>query len=134
MLDCRKANPGGFVPDAQSITVLVLVKAAPVMTEDLDETMCVAGVRLDGDSLQWARLHPVPFRDMADASKFVKYQVITTQVIHHRTDRRQETGDLDAAARHDPAGREDQPSEPVGSPPPVHRRPWRTDHVRTGGA
>jgi len=91
MLDCRKANPGGFVPDAQSVTVLVLVKAAPVMTEDLDETMCVAGVRLDGDSLQWARLHPVPFRDMADASKFVKYQVITTQVIHHRTDRRPET-------------------------------------------
>ena len=28
--------------------ILVLVKAAPVVTHDLDETMCVAGVRVDG--------------------------------------------------------------------------------------
>ena len=69
------------MPDAQTIKVLVLVKAAPVMTEDLDETMCVAGVRLDGDGSEWARLHPVPFRDMADDSKFVKYQLITVRVI-----------------------------------------------------
>ncbi len=91
MLGCRKANREGSVPDAQTIKVLVLVKAAPVMTEDLDETMCVAGVHLDGDGREWARLHPVPFRDMADESKFVKYQVVTVRVIPHRTDRRPET-------------------------------------------
>ena len=35
------------MPDAQTIKVLVVVKAAPVMTEDLDETMCVAGAHLE---------------------------------------------------------------------------------------
>jgi hypothetical protein len=79
------------MPETQTIDVLVLVKAAPVMTQDLDETMCVAGVRVDGDLRQWIRLHPVPFRDLADDSKFTKYQVVTVNAIHHRTDRRPET-------------------------------------------
>ncbi len=46
--------------------VIVLVKAAPVLTQHLDETMCVAGVRIDGGPPQWVRLHPVPFRDLGE--------------------------------------------------------------------
>lgn len=79
------------MPEAQTMEVLVLVKAAPVMTDDLDETMCVAGVRIDGNRRDWIRLHPVPFRDLADTSKFAKYQVVEVDVIPHRTDRRPET-------------------------------------------
>ncbi len=79
------------MPEAQTIEVLVLVKAAPVMTQNLDETMCVAGVRVDGDAREWIRLHPVPFRDLADDSKFAKYQVVKVRVIRHHTDRRPET-------------------------------------------
>lgn len=36
--------------DSDQIEVIVLVKAAPVLTRDLEETMCVAGARVDGDS------------------------------------------------------------------------------------
>ncbi len=32
-----------------TLKVLILVKAAPVLTRELDETMCVAGIRLDTD-------------------------------------------------------------------------------------
>jgi hypothetical protein len=79
------------MPQSQSIDVLVLVKAAPVMTSELDETMCVAGIRVDGDHHEWVRLHPVPFRDLADESKFAKYQTVTVSVIRHSRDRRPET-------------------------------------------
>jgi hypothetical protein len=71
--------------------VLVLVKAAPVITRSLDETMCVAGVRVDGGRNEWVRLHPVPFRDLTDTSRFVKYQRIEVRCIPHNTDRRPET-------------------------------------------
>lgn len=71
--------------------VLVLVKAAPVLTSQLEETMCVAGVRLDDDTPEWIRLHPVPFRDLDDDSRFAKYQAITADVIRPRSDRRPES-------------------------------------------
>ena len=54
--------------------VVVLVKAAPVLTRDLEETMCVAGARLGEDAPQWIRLHPVPFRDLDEEQRFAKYQ------------------------------------------------------------
>lgn len=79
------------MPASQSIELFVLVKAAPVMTSELDETMCVAGVRIDGGRHEWVRLHPVPFRDLADDSKFAKYQTVGVSVIHHHTDRRPES-------------------------------------------
>lgn len=47
----------------EQMKVVVLVKASPVLTQDLDETMCVAGLRVDGQQTDWVRLHPVPFRD-----------------------------------------------------------------------
>lgn len=59
---------------------MILVKAAPVLTSNFDETMCVAAMSLD-DTPQWIRLHPVPFRDLADDSKFRKYQEITVRAI-----------------------------------------------------
>jgi hypothetical protein len=73
------------------IKVVVLVKAAPVLTRDLDETMCVAGVRVDDGHHEWVRLHPVPFRDLGEDSKFVKYQTVTVSVKRSRTDRRPES-------------------------------------------
>lgn len=80
------------MPASQTIIdVLVLVKAAPVMTSALEETMCVAGVRTDGGRREWVRLHPVPFRDLADDEAFSKYQTVRVSVIPHRTDRRPET-------------------------------------------
>jgi hypothetical protein len=71
--------------------LVVLVKAAPVLTNDLEETMCVAGARVDGPHPEWVRIHPVPFRDLDDDSKFAKYQTVTADVRRSRSDRRPET-------------------------------------------
>jgi hypothetical protein len=70
--------------------MMILVKAAPVLTSHLQETMCVAGMTLTGEP-SWIRLHPVPFRDLEDASKFQKYQEITVRVIRPTSDRRPES-------------------------------------------
>ena len=69
---------------------MVLVKAAPVPTSDRRETMCVAAMRL-GPVPEWIRLYPVPFRDLADDSKFRKYQEITVRAIRPSGDRRPES-------------------------------------------
>lgn len=76
---------------SETVRALVLVKAAPVLTTKLEETMCVAGIRLDTDRPEWIRFHPVPFRDLDDESRFAKYQVITVEAIRPRTDRRPES-------------------------------------------
>ena len=52
--------------------------------------MCVAAMRL-GPEPEWIRLHPVPFRDLDDNSKFRKYQELTVRVVRSRTDRRPES-------------------------------------------
>lgn len=77
--------------DPERMKVLVLVKAAPVLTHQLEETMCVAGVRLDDADFRWIRLHPVPFRDLDDDSKFKKYQAVSVDGIRPRSDRRPES-------------------------------------------
>ncbi len=77
--------------DTMQMTVVVLVKAAPVLTRELDETMCVAGVRVDNGHHEWVRLHPVPFRDLGDDSKFSKYQTVSVTVRRPKTDRRPES-------------------------------------------
>ena len=69
---------------------MILVKAAPVLTPQLEEAVCVAGVTLDSKP-RWIRLHPVPFRDLDADSQFQKYQEITVDVVKPRSDRRPET-------------------------------------------
>ena len=69
---------------------MVLVKAAPVLTSELSESMCVAAMTLDDDP-RWIRFHPVPFRDLGEESQFKKYQEIQVRVIRSRTDRRPES-------------------------------------------
>lgn len=68
-----------------------MVKAAPVLTSDLDETMCVAGAVTSESGPEWIRLHPVPFRDLADNEKFKKYQQIDVELIRPKSDRRPES-------------------------------------------
>lgn len=77
--------------NSNSADVLVLVKAAPVLTKNLDETMCVAGARIDGDAAEWIRLHPVPFRDLEADARFAKYQHVRVEVRRPLADRRPES-------------------------------------------
>ena len=71
--------------------VITLVKAAPVLTRSLEETMCVAGVRVDAATPHWVRLHPVPFRDLDNDQRFAKYQSVSVKVQRPRGDRRPES-------------------------------------------
>lgn len=79
------------MPRVTRVNVLVLVNATPVLTAALDETMCVAGARVDGDRPEWIRLHPVPFRDLTDESRFAKYQELEVDVARPKSDRRPES-------------------------------------------
>jgi hypothetical protein len=78
------------MPAEKDLLLMILVKAAPVLTSQLRETMCVAAMTL-GPEPEWIRLHPVPFRDLADESKFRKYQEVTVRVIRPTSDRRPES-------------------------------------------
>lgn len=78
------------MPPGPELTVMILVKAAPVLTSALRESMCVAAMT-SGPDPEWIRLHPVPFRDLADDSKFRKYQEVTVRAVRSRSDRRPES-------------------------------------------
>jgi hypothetical protein len=69
---------------------MIAVKAAPVPTAQLQESMCVAGIHL-GSEPRWIRLFPIPFRDLADDSKFRKYEEVTLQATRPSNDRRPES-------------------------------------------
>lgn len=74
----------------RELSVMILVKAAPVLTSALRESMCVAAMSLGPDP-EWIRLHPVPFRDLSDDSKFHKYQEVTVRAFRPTSDRRPES-------------------------------------------
>lgn len=61
--------------------VLVMVKTYPAPSQTHGETVCVAGVRLDGPSApSWIRLYPISFRALELSDKFKKYQRIKIPV------------------------------------------------------
>jgi len=60
----------------RELSLMIAVKAAPVPTAQLQESMCVPGIDL-GSVPGGIRLSPIPFRDLADDSKFRKYEEVT---------------------------------------------------------
>ena len=74
----------------RELSLMIAVKAAPVPTAQLQESMCVAGIDL-GPEPRWIRLFPIPFRDLADDSKFRKYEEVTLQATRPDSDRRPES-------------------------------------------
>lgn len=71
--------------------VLVTVKTYPSPSSSYEETVCVAGVRIDRESPSWIRLYPIRFRG-ADAERtFKKYQRIAVDVKKHDKDPRVES-------------------------------------------
>lgn len=78
-----------YVPERMSL--LVTVKAYPAISQQYGEVVCVAGIRTDTPTPEWARLYPVAFRDIPLAQRFKKYQVISLEASRHGTDRRPES-------------------------------------------
>ncbi len=74
----------------QTLEVEILVKAAPVLTAGLEESMCVAAITT-GPNPAWVRLYPVPFRDLAAENHFRKFQSVTVRVKRPPRDRRPES-------------------------------------------
>ena len=50
--------------------MLVTVKAYPAISGKYGEVVCIAGVRIDTPKPEWARLYPVPFRDLPFQQRF----------------------------------------------------------------
>ena len=69
---------------------MVVVKAAPILTSQPEEAVCVAAVTLEPNP-RWIRLFPVPFRDLQSDSRFRKYQEVRLQVRLSNIDRRPES-------------------------------------------
>ena len=78
------------MPEGETVRLLILVKAAPVIVSNTEEAVCVGAMTLDGTS-QWVRLFPIPFRDLDDDQRFAKYQEISLQIIPARGDPRPES-------------------------------------------
>ncbi|MCC6854423.1 MAG: hypothetical protein IT189_00035 [Microbacteriaceae bacterium] len=86
---------------SQRARVLITVKASPEPSTTYGDTVCVAGIRLDGDAPEWIRLYPVPFRYLEEEQKFKKYEVISLDITKARKDPRPEsfTPDLSSIKR-----------------------------------
>jgi hypothetical protein len=63
-------------PDFGPVDIVVTVKAYPVISQRHGEAVCVAGIRTDTEKPKWARLWPIPFRNLAAYRQFKKYQRI----------------------------------------------------------
>lgn len=71
--------------------VLVTVKASPQPSAKYGDTVCVAGIRIDGGRSEWIRLYPLPFRWMGVEQQFRKFDVIEVDVRRETKDTRPES-------------------------------------------
>jgi hypothetical protein len=72
-------------PEQEMARVLITVKTYPAPSARHGETVCIAGVRVDGDEPSFIRLYPIPFRMLEASSQFRKYQLIEVPVIARGT-------------------------------------------------
>lgn len=62
--------------------VLITVRAAPNPSKTYTETSCVAGVRLR--DMKPVRIYPVPARELNQANRFKKYDVVRADLLRSR--------------------------------------------------
>ena len=67
-------------PGQERATVLITVKTYPAPSSRHGETVCIAGIRVDGPRPTFIRLYPVPFRMLESTSQFKKYQFVNVLV------------------------------------------------------
>ena len=74
----------------QRATVMLTVKSAPEIGRTRGETVCVAGIRLDGANASWIRLFPVKW-EWFWHNRHPKYQLIAVNIAKHQADKRPES-------------------------------------------
>jgi hypothetical protein len=57
----------------QSDQAYIIVKAAPRSSQKFGETVCIAGIDIDG---RWVRLYPVSFRYLGEPQKFRRWDLV----------------------------------------------------------
>ena len=72
---------------------LIVVKTYPNPSAGLQEVVCTAAIRDDG---KLVRLFPIPYRTMAEAGRFRKWQWVEAAVTKARNDGRAESYQVDA--------------------------------------
>ena len=77
-----------MIPKEGEGEAVILVKAAPVIGSKHGETVCCAGLDLNGN---WLRLFPVSFRVMDDAARFRRWDVVSFSWRKPSTDDRVES-------------------------------------------
>ncbi|HOW68120.1 MAG TPA: hypothetical protein P5186_02880 [Candidatus Paceibacterota bacterium] len=68
--------------------VLITAKTYPTLSRKHGETVCTAGVRMDGS---WVRIYPVSFRRLEETEQYRKYDWIECDLVRGRHDPRPET-------------------------------------------
>lgn len=75
----------------ESVRVLITVKTSPQPSTKYGDTVCVAGIRIDGGRHDWIRLYPIPFRYLGSDQQFKKYDVVELTVRRRHQDGRIES-------------------------------------------
>lgn len=76
---------------SETARVLITVKASPQPSARYGDTVCVAGIRVDGGRSDWIRLYPLPFRWMGVEQQFKKFDLIDVEVRRETKDTRPES-------------------------------------------
>lgn len=76
---------------SETARVLITVKASPQPSAKYGDTVCVAGIRVDGERADWIRLYPLPFRWMEVEQRFRKFDLIDVEVRREAKDTRPES-------------------------------------------
>ncbi len=75
----------------EAARVLITVKTSPQPSATYGDTVCVAGIRMDGTKPEWIRLYPIPFRYLDSDQQFKKYDVVELVVRRRDKDPRKES-------------------------------------------
>ncbi len=76
---------------SETARVLITVKASPQPSAKYGDTVCVAGIRVDGGRAEWVRLYPLAFRWMGVEQQFKKFDLIDVEVRRESKDSRPES-------------------------------------------
>lgn len=76
---------------SETARVLITVKASPQPSKKYGDTVCVAGIRIDGGRTEWVRLYPLPFRWIGVERQFRKFDIIDVEIRRAAGDSRPES-------------------------------------------
>lgn len=69
----RLTFPGSPSPESGTDEAIIVVKAAPQVSNRHGETVCTAAITLDR---RWVRLYPIAFRTLEDAQQFKRWDIV----------------------------------------------------------